>query len=262
MIENLIGVGIVELADDLSVGEEKHTVGVCGSDRVVGDHDDGLAKFINGAPHEVENFGSCLAIEVAGRFVGKGYVGARRKSSCYGHALLLASGKLRWFVRKPICEADRLDYFVEQLLVVGGLSEVERQGDVLDCSQGRDEVERLEHKADLVPAQQRELLFAERAQVGVANDHFAAREPIEASKTVHESGLARARGAHNCGELPLVERHSHIVERSYLGVARAVGLASVDRGSGRRLGFHASSLADLPDKSAPVRLCSVASGRG
>ena len=53
--------------------------------------------------------------------------------------------------------------------------EVDRQRDVLQRGERRDQVERLEHEADLLAAQLGELLVVQRAELDAADEHLARR---------------------------------------------------------------------------------------
>src|SRR5438445_8400558 len=70
LVEHRIGVGVVELVDDRAVGEEDDAIRVPSSDRVVGDHDDGLVEIVDRLAHEREDLGTRARVEVAGGLVG------------------------------------------------------------------------------------------------------------------------------------------------------------------------------------------------
>ena len=103
--------------------------------------------------------------------------------------------------------------------------------------QGRHQVERLEHEADLVPAEPGELLRRPACVSSVVADEDLARGGgVEGGQAVHERRLAGARRAHDGGEPLSAELDGHPVEGDHLGVARAVDLgqhtaraAAVDR---------------------------------
>ena len=98
------------------------------------------------------------------------------------------------------------------------------QHDVLLGGERRDQVERLEHEADLGAAELGELTVLERGQPGVADEDGAAGEAVEAGEAVQQGALARARRAHDRGELPGLERNGHVVEGADLPLAEAVDL--------------------------------------
>ena len=99
-----------------------------------------------------EDLGARLRVEVPGRLVGEDDLGLRRERARDRDALLLTAGELGRPVRQPVAEADGVDHPIEPRLVGIAAGERHRQRDVLDRGQRRDEVERLEHEADLVAA--------------------------------------------------------------------------------------------------------------
>src|SRR3954467_3883570 len=62
---------VVEVVDDLPVGEEECAVGVRRTHRVVGDDDDRLVVLVHTAPQEVEDLAAGSRVEVAGRLIGE-----------------------------------------------------------------------------------------------------------------------------------------------------------------------------------------------
>ena len=121
-------------------------------------------------------------------------------------------------------QTDGVDHLVEPLLVGLATGQRHRQGDVLQRCQCRDQVERLEDEADLVPPQHRELAIVELRQVGVTDEDAAPRQRVEAGDDVHQRALAGAAGAHDGGELTGLEVDGHGVECGHCGVAAAVAL--------------------------------------
>ena len=156
-----------------------------------------------------------------------------------GDALLLAAGELGRAVLEAVPQADGLDHVVEPSRV--GLAAGKRagQGDVLGRGQRRHQVERLEDEADPVAAELRELAVVELRDVGVADQHGAGGEVVEAGDAVHQRRLARAGRAHDGGEAAGAELDGDAVEGAHLALAAAVDLDGVEhagggqRGSGR-----------------------------
>ena len=151
----------------------------------------------------------------------------------HGDALLLAAGELARAVPQPVAQADGADHAVEPRRVGLPAGEVERQRDVLQRGERRDQVEGLEDEADLVAPELGQLLVVSVGEVGAADVHLAGGERVEAGHAVHQRGLARARRAHDRGEPPAVEVDGDAVEGAHLGVARAVDLGGVQRAGGR-----------------------------
>ena len=121
-----------------------------------------------------EHLGAGAGVEVAGGLVGEHDRGAAGERAGARDALLLAAGQLARPVAEPVAQADRVDHGVEPLLVGLAAGDVERERDVLERGQRRDQVERLEHEADGVAAQPGEGLVGQRRHLGVADPHLAA----------------------------------------------------------------------------------------
>ena len=85
---------------------------------------------------------------------------------------------------ETIAESEDANNLVEPGVVLLFAGDEERQQDVLFRRQGRDQVERLEDEADLLTAQQRQVLVVEGAKVGVADVDLSGSELIEAGDAV------------------------------------------------------------------------------
>src|SRR6202451_2021837 len=92
LLQDGVGGRLLELAYHLAVGQEDDPVRVGGPARVVGHHDDRLAKFGHRAPQEREQLGGGVGVEVAGGLVGKDEVRLVDQRPGTRHALLLAAG--------------------------------------------------------------------------------------------------------------------------------------------------------------------------
>ena len=115
--------------------------------------------------------------------------------------------------------------------------EIEGQEDVRHRVERRHEVERLEDEADASPAKHREVEVAEARDLGVADPRPSAGGGVEARHDVHERRLARARRAHDRGELAAADADPHAVERPHLALSGAVGLGQLlDTGGKAQVG--------------------------
>jgi hypothetical protein len=235
VVEHRLAVGFAHLVDDLAVGQEHDAVGEGRGDGVVGHHHDGLAELIDRAAQQAEHLGPRPRVEVAGRLVGEHDRRAARERTGDRHALLLAAGELVGPVVEPVAETDGVDDGVVPLGVGLAPRDRQRQQDVLLRGQGRHQVERLEHEADLVAAQPGQLLVLEPGQLGVADEHRAGRRRVQRRATVHERRLARPRRPHHRGELTAVDVERHVVEGNHLGLPGSVRLGQVLHACGRAL---------------------------
>src|SRR5499427_921925 len=136
--------GLVEPAGDPPVGEEDNPVGVAGSHRVVGDHDDGLAELAHAAAQQVQDLRAGAGVKVAGGLVGEDDFRPTGQGPRDGDALLLPAGQLRRAVPQPRAQAHRVHDRVEPGPVRGAPRDVQREGDVVRRGEGGQQVVGLE----------------------------------------------------------------------------------------------------------------------
>ena len=172
---------------------------------LVRDHDHGLSLEVEPL-EDREDLRGRTGVEVPGRLVGEDHRRVVQQRARDRDALLLAARELRWPVVDPIAEPDgieRGDRPLASALAVAAVDE--RQLDVLDRVEPRQQIERLEDEADVLVADRRELVVRELPDVLAGEDVFAAVGDVETAEDVHERRLARPRGAHDRHELALVD---------------------------------------------------------
>src|SRR5262245_28896507 len=102
----------------------------------------------------------------------------------------------------PIRESD----LVEQALRASGRiapsRDFHRYQDVLEGRQRRDQVKELEHEADLLTAQPREVVFTEACDIDVVDQNLTGRWRIKAGDQAEKRRLAAARRAEHGEKLP------------------------------------------------------------
>ncbi len=127
----------------------------------------------------------------------------------------------------------------------------ERQLDVVQRRRARQQVEGLEHEADLAVADRGELVVV-HLRDDLAAQHVAAlARRVEAADQVHQRRLARSGGAHHRDVLARLDLEAHAAQRVDLLGAHLVGAPEVlgvddgpaaglarDRGAGRRGAGH------------------------
>jgi hypothetical protein len=158
----------------------------------VRDHDERLAVVLHGAAQEVENLAARLRVEVPRRLVREDHGRPAHECARDRHALLLSAGQLRGTMRPPVLQADLRQQVVEEGRIRLRAGERERQEDVLLRAQHRQEVEELEHEADVVAPQLRHLRVAQLAEARAGDRHVAGRRPVERGEDVHQGRLAGA----------------------------------------------------------------------
>ena len=114
------------------------------------------------------------------------------------------SSEGRW--RAPVCQADVGEQLVDPCPLGLVARELEREDDVLLRGQHRQEVEELEHEADVTAAELRQLAVAELRDRGAVDPDLTRARPVESGQDVHERRFARSRGTHHGDELALVHR--------------------------------------------------------
>src|SRR6185503_6480715 len=142
-----------------SVAERNHARAVLGDVGLVRHEDDGDAALDVEALEDAHHLDARLRVEIAGRLVGEQQRRVVHQRPRDGDALLLAAGELVRMVAEPVAETHGLQRLGGALPPIGsgGLARVEqRQLDVLDRGRARQQVEALEHEADLRVAHERE----------------------------------------------------------------------------------------------------------
>ena len=194
---------------------------------LVRDHHDRLAELVDGPAQQVEDLGRGRGVEVAGRLVGEDHRGLGGQRARHRHPLLLPARQLGRAVGAPVGQRDGLEQALDAAAGVITAGERERKADVLLGGEDRHEVEGLEHEADLVAAQPRQVPVVEPADLRPGDLDAALRRPVEAGEHVHQRGLAGARGAHDRGEGGGRDVQRDAAERVDGRVALAVALGEV-----------------------------------
>ena len=120
---------------------------------------------------------------------------------------------------RTVGEADAFECR-HRLVAVGHAVVVLCDHDVLDRRQIGDHVELLEHDADLVTAEARQLLARSIRQHIAVEDDFTARRAVHAADDVHQRRLARAGGTHDREPLAFFNIQVDIVQGEHLFVVR------------------------------------------
>ena len=107
------------------------------------------------------------------------------------------------------------------------LREQQRQLDVLERGEHRNQVVELEDEADVPRAPRRERALGQPADVGVADANRAARRPIDAGQQVQQRRLARAGRPHQPEEVALGHRDGDVGEHRDLDRVPAIDLRHV-----------------------------------
>ena len=180
-------------------------------------------------------------VQVARRFVGehdRRIVGERAGER---DALLLAARQLRGIVMRAAGQSDFLEQRRGALPRVGDAGDFHRHGHVLVRGQRRNEVEELEHEADLLAAQAREAVFVELRDVDLIDQHLAGRRLVEARDEPEQRRFAAARRPDDGDELTSENlKRERVEDRERLGAAHdGLGhLAQLDHDPRCATGFN------------------------
>ena len=181
--------------------------------------------------HDAEHLADELRVERRGRLVEEHELGVHRERPGDGDALLLAAGELGRVGRRLVAEAHLLEQLERprpRLLLAHALDLDRRLHDVLQRRHVREEVEALEHHAD-VAALRRHLLVGEVVQVPalLAVAHEVAVDPdaaavdrLELVDAAQERRLARARRPEQADDLAAV--HVEVDALEHLGAVEAL----------------------------------------
>jgi hypothetical protein len=167
--------------------------------------------------HELEHVARRLGVEIAGRLVGQNERRAARERACDRDALLLASGQLRRLVVHAMFEPDRAQQLPgpsfdhrrwEAFVPPSG------EHHVLECSERREQVMKLEHEAERSSPESGEPDIVELGCVRTSEDHATTRRALEQTDHVEQRTLARSRWANERRELARSEAQVDPVERA------------------------------------------------
>ena len=178
---------------------------------------------------QFEYFGGRLAVEVSRRFVGQQQGRARDQRPGHGDTLLLAARKL---VGAAVFQAGQADFSQQAATtfklvgrwLAGG--DDQRHQHVFQRRESLDEVVELEYEADRVAAQRRAPVVVHVPGRLAQQEKFAVARPVEQADQVEQGALARARGAHQRGEVVALQAQVEAVQHLHFGrLADVVTLA-------------------------------------
>ena len=126
-------------------------------------------------------------------------------------------------------------------LLLRKVAQQQRQLDVLNRIQHRNQVVELEDESDVPAAPLGQLAFRQRCEVSSGHNHLARRRAVDAGDQVQQRGLARARRPHQRQELALRHFEAQAVEHRDLLAIAVIDLAYVLHTDGASLGRHFAS---------------------
>ncbi len=199
----------------MAVEQPHHAPCSSGGGLVVGDHHQGRADVSHERRQQVEHGPPRGGIEVAGGLVGEQQPGTAHQGAGDRRPLHLATGELARQVPGPVGDAHAVEHVGHGGVRRPSPAPVEQQGqlDVLRHAQAGQEVEELEHEADVAPAQAGPLGHAQPGQVAPVDAHGAGVGHVEAARQVQQGRLARPGRPDQGDGLPLDDGEVDTVER-------------------------------------------------
>src|SRR5450830_135454 len=252
------GVGVRCIQRHQAVHKMHHAPRIGGHVGLVGDHQHGDAMVAVQRQQQAHDLVAALGVEVAGGLVGQhhrrlGGDGARNR-----HALLLPARQFGRHVLLPPGQAHGFEGLAGGLAALSRAVAPVQQGQlhVLLRRGARQQVEALEHKAQVAPAQPRALVAGERLDMRPTEQVLARAGGVQAAQDVHGGGLARAAGPHDGHELTGLDAQRDALQGHQLGGPLAIALGDALQPDQRGLAhgsaaFFWSVTTRMPSRSSP-----------
>lgn len=200
-----------------------------GGARIVRDHDNRFAGVAREGTENVENFGGGSGIQIAGRFVSDDQARIGDEGACDGDTLFLAAGKLFGQMMHARAEADEFESDFDLFLAsaAGKLGEQERQFDVFERGEDRNQIERLENKSDVLISPIGELRFVEARDFDALHEAFAFGGAIDAGDDVKQRAFSGTGRAHEREKFAAGDIEGNVVEGCDVDFALAINLGEI-----------------------------------
>src|SRR5579875_3639131 len=135
-------------------------------------------------------------------------------------------------------------------LGLGQAGVLQRQRHVGQRPRPRNQVERLEHEADVAVAQVREVVLVEAADVDTIDPVAPAGRHVQAAEDVHQRALAAAGRTHDRHVLAVLDLQGHATQGTHLDAAELIGLVHLLDLNDRAAVAVARAHPPLPPKKA------------
>src|SRR5207302_543746 len=152
-----------------------------------------------------------VRVERSCGFVGKQKRWIVDQSAGDRDPLLLAATQASWIPVRDLCDGELFQQLARTRRPLAAF-ELRGNEDVLERGQVGQQVEELEDETTMAPANSGQARLAQLGEIGPAYGDRAGRWPVQPRVEVEQGGLAAARGAHDRGELALLDRGRHAVE--------------------------------------------------
>ena len=179
-----------------------------------------LLRLVKVAEQRADRLGR-LRVEIARRLVRKNDVRLGKKRARDRDALLLAAGELLGPLAEDSLDSERGDEGGETGFVGLRAVEAERKDDVVANRPLVEEVERLEHYADVAAPELRRLRVAHLHDVPPADENLARVRGKEPRREMEESGLSAPARTHQRLEPTLLDCEGEVLENLLHAISAA-----------------------------------------
>src|SRR5207249_4366403 len=168
-----------------------------------------------------------FGVQIARRFIGEQNLGLTDHRASDGHPLLLTARKSVGPAVQLLLDVEHGHDRVEAVRVEAIPLNVLGDGDVLPRRQGRQQVEALEHEADLVASKPRTVSVAHGGEIVPIHADVAAGRTGQSAQDVKQGRFAAAGGAHHRNKLPFLDDQVDAPERRHVHFSDAIDLLQV-----------------------------------
>ena len=219
---------VLDITYNLTVEKVDGALGAGGILLGVSHHYDGGAFGVQ-LFQQVHDLFTVLGIQITGRLIREDQLRAGHHGTGDGHALLLTAGKLLREVIGTMADGHTLHNLRDLGLALAGadIQIAQRQLNVLIHIEFVDQVEALEHKADVALAELGALLLLQAADFGAEEFIGTAGGIVQQAEDVQQRGLAAAGRAHDGDELAVLDFEGNAVEGRGLDLFRPEDLGKI-----------------------------------
>ena len=219
---------VLDITYYLTIEEVNRPLRLCRILLRVRHHYDGRALGIQ-FPQQVHHFLAVLGVQVAGGLIGENQLRPGHYGTGDGNALLLTAGELLRKMLGTVADGHALHDIRDLGLALGGryVQIPKRQLNVLIHIEFVDQVEALEHEADVAFAELGTLFLLEAADLGAEEFIGTTGGIVQQAQNVQQRGLAAARRPHDGHELAVFDFKRDAIQRRGLDLFRAEDLGEV-----------------------------------
>ena len=215
---------------DPAVAQGDRPAAALGDLHVVRHDDDGRAEARVQVADQREDLLAGARVEIAGRFVGEQNRRIDRQRAGDRDALALAARELVGQMLQPVPSWTSVSSSVARSCTLRArpAAQMQRQPDVLEARQRRQQIEELKDEADLVAPDPRQPVVGQAGERFAVDADVAGGRPIEAADQIEQRRLAGARRADDRRPSRRAESTADVVERGDLALAGEL-LGDADR---------------------------------